>query len=57
MTPSQERQIMKNVKALIAANEALDKKQGEDIAALKKKVKELEKKISMIRHLPKKPGA
>ena len=48
MTPSQERQIMKDVKALIAANEALDARQEVEIAGLKKKVKALAKRLDAL---------
>ena len=43
MTPSKEREILRKVKDLMAANDELDKRQGEDIAALTKRVEALEK--------------
>jgi len=48
MTPSQEKQVMKDVKALVAANEALDARQEVEIAGLKKKVKALAKRLDVL---------
>ena len=42
MTPSQERQVLKNIKDLLNANAELDAKQEKDIKALGKRVKALE---------------
>jgi len=42
MTPSQERQVMKNIKDLLDANALMDAKQEKDIKALDKRVKALE---------------
>lgn len=42
MTPSQERQVMKNIKDLLEANAEMDIKQEKDISALEKRVKALE---------------
>jgi len=56
MTPSQEKQVMKDVKALVAANEALDAKQEVEIAGLKKKVKALAKRLDVLERPAVKPS-
>jgi len=48
MTPSKERQIISDLRAVIAANDELDKKQSEAIAALDKKVKALSDVVDSI---------
>jgi len=45
MKPSQERKVISDINMLLAANEARDKKQGDDLWALMDVVASLQKRV------------